>query len=105
MFCTCGWWQLVHSIFPLISFTAPVGSAVLPCATSEATRFDASFIGNTRLNGCVPPRFVPKLSILFIDPVIGSCPYAADCPTATVPSWQLRHRLLVTPSVGCVLPF
>ena len=33
--CTCGSWQLVHSILPLISFTAPIGSAVLPCATSD----------------------------------------------------------------------
>src|ERR1017187_5285385 len=60
--CTCGLWQLVHSMFPLTSFTAPVGSLVLPCDTSDATRFDASLSGSTRLNGCDPVRLVPKES-------------------------------------------
>src|SRR5579862_1176187 len=83
---TCGSWQLVHSMLPFTSFTAPVGSAVLPCATSDAARFAASFSGVTRLNGCDPVSVVPNESALFICPVVGSCPYAADCPTPTVPS-------------------
>ena len=35
----------VHSMFPLTSLTAPVGSAVLPLATSDATRSMLSFSG------------------------------------------------------------
>src|SRR5579872_5051738 len=83
---TCGSWQLVHSILPFTSFTAPVGSAVLPCDASDATRFGASFNGRTRLNGWEPVNVVPNESTEFIEPTIGNCPYAADCPTATVPS-------------------
>src|SRR5579871_1269237 len=100
--CTCGLWQLVHSTFRLISFTLPVVSAVLPCDTSDATRSGESFIGTTRLNGWEPVKFVPNASMSFIVPMVGSCPYAAVFPTATVPSWQLRQRLLVTPRVGRV---
>src|ERR1051326_2684390 len=85
IFCTCGSWQLVHSTLPLISFTAPVGSAVFPCETKEACRFDASFIAITRLNGCDPVSVVPNESMLFIDPTVGNCPQAPDCPTPTVP--------------------
>src|SRR5208282_1522597 len=102
--CTCGEWQLVHSILPFISFTAPVGSAVTPFDTSDATRLAASFRGSTRLKGCEPVSVVPNESTLFNEPVVGIVPYTYDCPTPTVPSWQLRHRLLVIPSVGCVLP-
>ncbi len=52
-------------MLPLTSFTAPVGSAVLPCVTSDATRLGASFNGVTRLNGCEPVSVVPKESALF----------------------------------------
>src|SRR5260370_30953923 len=37
-------------------------------------------------------------------PCTGIVPYAAVCPIATVPSWQLRQRLLDFPIVGCELP-
>src|SRR5579883_2131890 len=103
--CTCGLWQLVHSIFPFTSLTAPVGSAVTPCAASDAARSGESLIGNTRLKGWDPLRLVVKTSMLFKAPLTGIFPNTAVCPTATVPSWQLKHRLLVTPSVGCVFPF
>src|SRR5215469_17632393 len=102
--CTCGSWQLVHSTLPFTSFTAPVASAVLPCETSDAARLAVSFSGVTRLKGCDPVSVVPNESRLYIWPLSGNLPYAADWPTATVPSWQLRHRLLVTPSGGWVLP-
>src|SRR5450755_1663086 len=72
--CTCGLWQLVHSIFPLMSFTAPAGSAVLPCATRDDWRFEASFSGSTRLNGCEPVKVVPKESTLFNEPTMGIAP-------------------------------
>src|ERR1035438_532513 len=91
-------------MFPLTNFTAPVGSAVLPFATNDATRFEASFSGGTRLNGCEPVNVVPNESMPFIVPRVGIVPYTYDDPTPTVPSWQLRQRLLVTPSVGCVFP-
>src|ERR1700722_5781182 len=87
-----------------MSFTAPVGSAVIPLETRDATRFGESFRGSTKLKGCEPVKVVPNESILFSDPTTGRGPYAADCPTPTVPSWQLKQRLLVTPSVGWVLP-
>src|SRR3974390_225250 len=96
----CGSWQLVHSMFPFTSFTAPVGSAVTPCATSDAARSGASLIGKIRLNGCDPVKFVPNTSFGFMLPCTGTDPYAAVCPTPTVPSWQLRHKLLAFPRIG-----
>src|SRR5450631_3723852 len=74
LYCTWGSWQLVHSTFPLTSFTFPVGSAVLPCDTREATRFEASFIGVTRLNGCELLRFCPNESPLAQLPVVWILP-------------------------------
>src|ERR1700690_96750 len=82
--CTCGLWQLVHSMLQLMSFTAPVGSAVLHCPTSEATRSGESLSGSTKLKGCDPVSVVPNESTLFMAPTIGNGPYAADCPTPTV---------------------
>src|SRR3974390_102502 len=87
-------------MLPFTSLTAPVGSAVTPCATSEAAKSGASLIGSTRLNGCDPVRFVPSTSLGFKLPCTGIAPYAADCPTPTVPSWQLKHRLLAFPRMG-----
>src|SRR5581483_7016359 len=98
----CGLWQLVHSTFPLISFTECVGSAVVPVATRLATRLDESFMGNCRLKGCVLCRFVPMVCI---DPLMVYGPYGVTCPTATVPSWQLRHMELDCPSGGCRVVF
>src|SRR5579862_8009191 len=74
MFWLCGSWQLVHSMLPLTSFTAPVGSAVVPCVARDETRLEASFIGNTRLKGCEPVSVVPKESALFKAPTTGNCP-------------------------------
>src|ERR1035437_8117008 len=53
IFCTCGLWQLVHSTFPLIKRTAPVGSAVEGgLAVKEATRSPEAFNGRVKLMGC-----------------------------------------------------
>src|SRR5579862_3257500 len=87
--CTCALWQVLHSTFPLMSFTAPNGSAVLPCATSDATRSTESFIGKAMLKGCEGCRFAPKTSCVYILPVVVTLPNTAVVPGATVPSWQL----------------
>ena len=38
--CTCGLWHDVHSTLPLISFTAPVGSAVDPIRRQRSSQID-----------------------------------------------------------------
>src|SRR5215471_8082507 len=90
-------------MFPLLSFTAPVVSAVFPVDASVATRSGESCIGNAKLKGCELRRSAPKISALFMMPVMLNFPYATVCPGATVPSWQLRHRLLDPASGGCGL--
>jgi hypothetical protein len=60
--CTCGLWQDVHSTFPPISRTAPVGSAVLWLFASEAARSILSFSGATRLKGCDVCMLLPNTS-------------------------------------------
>ena len=65
-------------MLPLTNATAPVGSAVFPCATSDAARLGVSFSGVTKLNGCDPVKVVPKESTLLIVPIVGSGAYAAD---------------------------
>src|SRR3974390_3666420 len=97
---TWGSWQLVHSTFPLINFTLCDGSAVTPEDTKEAWRLAVSLIGVTRLKGCELVRSRPKVSPGVQLPTVVTFPYAAVCPTATVPSWQLRQRLLGTPNGG-----
>src|SRR5215469_15937258 len=99
--CECGVWQLVHSTLLLTNFTAPVESAVVWLEAKDCTRSGASTIGVFRLNGCEPCRSVPNLSAGYIFPDICICPKGCVCPTATVPSWQLRQRLLSPPSIGC----
>src|SRR5579864_2286188 len=84
--CTWALWQEVHSIFPLMSFTAPMGSAVFPCATSEATRSTESFRGNAMLKGCDGCRFAPNTSCVYMLPVVLTLPKTAVVPGAMVPS-------------------
>src|SRR5579862_1437341 len=67
-------WQVVHSMLPFTRWTAPVVSAVFPCATSEAIKYEESFRGRTKLTGCEFERFVPKVSEDFIEPVMGNRP-------------------------------
>src|SRR5512135_1687002 len=49
--CTCGLWQVVHSMFPLISLIV-LGAFVVPGDFSVFTRSGASCSGRSRLNGC-----------------------------------------------------
>ena len=76
----------MHSTFPLISLTAPVGSAVVPLAASEAARVMLSCSGSARLNGCEDCMLLPNTSEESIDPRVVTWPYATVAPTATVPS-------------------
>src|SRR5215472_14555711 len=64
--CACGVWQLVHSTSLLMSFTAPVGSAVVWLVVSDCTRSGASTIGVFRLKGCDTDKSVPNLSAGYI---------------------------------------
>ncbi len=52
-------------------------------------------MGNCKLNGCELCRFVPSTSWAFMEPVIVICPETIVLPTATVPSWQLKHKIAV----------
>src|SRR5215831_10175431 len=72
--CACGLWQLVHSMLPFTSFTAPVGSAVVPEDARDAARSGASLMGSSKLNGCEPLRLVVSTSMLFIVPETGTLP-------------------------------
>ena len=82
-------------------YSSRVGSPVLPCDTRVAMMSIASLMGSCRLNGCDDCRFVPNTSWLFTEPVMATCPATMVFPTATVPLWQLKHRLLSEPSTGC----
>src|SRR4051812_45780572 len=90
-------------MLPSTSRTAFVGSAVVPDAASSGTRCAASLMGSCKLNGCDPSSLNPSTAAFV--PVILKVPIATVCPTATVPSWQLRQSTLVLPSVGCTDTF
>jgi hypothetical protein len=105
MFCTCGLWQLPHSTLPLMSVTLPVVSCVVAgLALNEGHKSEAGWSGVIKLKGCVDCRFVPRSAGVFAKlPVIATCPYGVSVPSATVPSWQLRHSVLFEPSGGDVV--
>ncbi len=72
---------------------------------SVEARFDASFRGVWRLNGCDPASLVPNTSCGSMLPLILSLPIAIVWPTATVPSWQAKHNMLARLMIGCMVVF
>src|ERR1700678_611754 len=103
MDCTWGLWHEVHSTLSFSRCTAPVLSPVLPAVANVEVKWMLSCSGLIRLKGCELCRLVPNWSPCSQLPLIGTWPNRTVSPTATVPSWQLRHSPLALPSGICWL--
>ena len=77
----------------------------MPVVARLETRSDESTSGVFKLIGCELFSAVPNTSAVFMDPVTATLPEGTICPGAMVPSWQLRHKLVTPPTVGCVAIF